>query len=99
MKKAIKWTLATVTGLMLCALVSTSALAGGSYAFSFGYSSGGHHGRGYPSYRGGYPRASYGVSYHYAAPRYYYPPRVVHRPAYYAPAPVYYYSSGSFCRY
>lgn len=95
MKKAMKWVLGTAAVLMVCALMSTSAFAGGSYAFSFGYNSGGHHRHGYPRYGGGYyPRYSYGVSY-YAAPRYYSPPPVVYR-QYYSPAPVYYYSGGSF---
>ena len=99
MRKLTKWSLATATALILGTLVSTSALAGGSYSFSFGYSSGGRHGYGYPVYRGGCaPRYSYGVSYYYAPPVYYCPPPVVYRPAYYAP-PVYYYSGGSYyCR-
>jgi hypothetical protein len=96
MKKAMKWVFGTAAALVLCALLSSSALAGGSYSFSFGYNSGGRYGRGYPSYRGYYPRASYAVSYYCASPVYYSPPPVVYRPAYYAPAPVYYYSGGSF---
>ena len=94
MKKAMKWVLGTVAVLMVSALMSTSAFAGGSYAFSFGYNSGRHFRHGYSGYRDGfYPRYAYGVSYYYAAPRYYCPPPVVYR---YSPPPVYYYSGGSF---
>lgn len=93
MKKATKWVFATAAALMLCALVSTSAFAGGSYGFSFGYNSGGRHWHGYRGW--GYPRYSYSFAYYYAPPVYYSPP-VVYRPHYYAAPPVYYYSGGSF---
>ncbi len=96
MKKTMKWVFATAAALIACAFMSTSAFAGGSYAFSFGYNSGGHYRHGYPRYGGGYyPRYSYGVSYYYAPPVYYSPPPVVYRQSY-SPAPVYYYSGGSF---
>jgi hypothetical protein len=96
MRQLTKWSLATAVALILGTLASTSALAGGSYSFSFGYNSGGRHG--YPAYRGGcYPRYSYGVSYYCAPPVYYCPPPVVYRPV--CAPPVYYYSGGAYyCR-
>ena len=63
----------------LCLLLSTSAVAGSSYGFSFGFNSGGYA----PRHYGGY-----NVSYSYCAPpAYYYRPAPVY---YYAPSPVYY---------
>ena len=89
MKRTTKWLLATGVALMLCALVSTSAFAGGFFGFGFGYRSGGRYWHGYRGW--GYPRYSYGFAYYYAPP-------VVYRPYYYAP-PAYYYSGGTFyCR-
>jgi hypothetical protein len=97
MKRTTKWVRATGAALMLFALVSASAVAGGFYSFSFGYNSRGHYG---PGYRGwcGYPRYSYGFAYYYAPPVYYCPPPVVYRPYYYSAPPVYYYSGGAFYR-
>ena len=96
MKRTTKWLLATGVALMLCALVSTSAFAGGFFGFGFGYRGGGRYWHGYRGW--GYPRYSVGFSYSYAPPVYYCPPPVVYRPYYYAP-PAYYYSGGTFyCR-
>jgi len=94
MKRTMKWMMAVGAALMLGTLVSTSAFAGGSFAFSFGY--GGRYGHGYRGW--GHPRYAYSFGYYYAPPVYYCPPPVVYRSYYYAP-PVYYYSGGSFyCR-
>ena len=96
MKRTMKWIVATGAALMLCALVSTSAFAGGSFGFSFGSHGGGRYWHGYRGW--GYPRYTYSFGYYYAPPVYYYPPPVVYRPYYYGP-PVYYYSGGTFyCR-
>jgi hypothetical protein len=83
---------------------ATSSMAGGSYGFGFSYhSGGGHHGH----YRHGYYGSSYGFSYTYRSPRYYYydgpryycPPPVVYRYNY-CPPPVYYYPpAGCYPRY
>ena len=97
MKRTMKGIVATGAALMLCALVSTSAFAGGSYGFGFGHRGGGRYWHGYRGWGG--PRYSFSFGYCYAPPVYYYdPPPVVYQPYYYAP-PVYYYSGGSFyCR-
>ncbi len=95
---------ASVVG-SLCLLLSTSASAGGSYGFSFGYNSGGCA----PRYYGG---VNYSYSY-WGAPTYYYRPAPVYYcappPVYYRPPvvtyrpcgaqPMYYYYGGSYIRY
>jgi hypothetical protein len=94
---------AVVAALSLC--LSTSAIAGSSYGFSFGVNSGGCS----PRYSGGYnysnsrcaPPVYYyppPTVYYYAPPPVYYsPPAVVYQPC--APPPTYYYSGGTFIRY
>jgi hypothetical protein len=64
---------------ILSLLLSTSAWAGGSYGFSFGYNSGGCG----PRYYGG---CNYSYPY-YAPPAYFYRPAPVY---YYVPPPIYY---------
>jgi hypothetical protein len=99
MKRITKWVFAMVAALTLCALISTPA-------FADGFRSGGRFGHdGFRRGGWGGPRFSFGFSYFYAPPVYYYPPAyycppaVAYRPYYYAPAPVYYYSGGCFYRY
>lgn len=78
-----------LVGLGLMAMLTTSVFAGGSYGFSFSYSSGPRYYYHRPYY--------YSYGYYYAPPVYYYPPRVVYR--YYYGPPVYYYYGGSYyCR-
>jgi hypothetical protein len=91
MKRVLKWFVGFGAVVALSVFLSTSALAGSSYSFSFGYSSGG-----YRSY-GCAPRYAY--SYSYCQPRVYYspPPPVVYW--YYYQPPVYYYHGGGYyCR-
>ena len=83
-----------LAGLSVVAMLtlSTSAFAGGSVGFSFGYNSGFRHSYCYPRFA-----FSYGYSY-YPSPYYYYPPPVVAYRYNYCP-PVYYYSGGNYyCR-
>lgn len=80
-----------ILGVVGALSMATSAFAGGSYGFSFGYQTG-------PRYHHSYPRYSFSYGYNYSPrPYYYYPPPVVTY-QYYAP-PTYYYHGGSYyCR-
>ena len=104
MERLIKLLTAVAAVTVLSVIFSSSAQAGGSYGFSFGYSGGGRGGYGY---RGGYrdycgpryyPGSYFSYSYYAPPPVYYAPP-----PVYYAPAPpppaTYYYQGGSFYSY
>ncbi len=105
MKTLIRILTAVVIIGVLSTVGTSSAQAGGSYSFGFGYSSGGY-GRHYRPYYGDYcgpryyPRSCFSYSYIYAPPPvvYYDPP-----PVYYAPAPPppasYYYQGGVFYSY
>ena len=83
--------LLAVLGVVAVLGAATSAFAGGSYAFSFGYNSG-YRSHCYPRYSGAY----YGYS-HYPRPYYYCPPPVVNY-RYYAPPVYYYYGGNYYCR-
>ena len=106
MKTMLRIISAVAVAATIGLIASTSAHAGNSYAFSFGYNSGGYGLYGGYGYRGGNcgPRYAFNFGYAYCPPPVYYyapPPPPPPQPVYYyrPPQPVYYYSGGTFyCR-